>query len=285
MKPFLRKPYPIETDARRLWSTSLAFGAFVFLFLYVFQPFGLSEVKGHILVITLGYGFVTSIVMSLMFFGVRPLLPNHFNETRWNVGKEILDTMIVLVLVAFGNVLYSYFIGFFRFNFEILMVFLGFTLAVGIFPVFAQVLIRQNALQKKFIAGSESINEDIEKKVVSDDMRTVTLRDEDEKDVITCTVDQLIAMESADNYVKIYLSDKDGEKSIMVRNALGKYESELAIYDHFFRTHRTFLVNLDKLEHVDGNARGYSIKLRGLAKPIPVARRRTNAFDKAVASR
>lgn len=262
-----------------------AFGAFVFLFLYIFKPFGLNEAQGNVFLITLGYGFITGVVMSAMYFAVRPIFPKFYNEPNWNIGKEILNTMVIILLVALGNLIYSSMIGFFRITFEMLLVFLGFTAAVGFFPVLIQVLIRQNALHKRYASGSESINEDLAKKPWADDGRMVTLKDEDGKEVITCMADQLIALESADNYVKIYLSGNQAEKSIMVRNALGKFELELGDFGHFFRTHRTYLINLDKLEHVDGNARGYTIKLKGLSKQVPVARRRTDAFDQAIASR
>jgi hypothetical protein len=285
MKSFLDKPYPLTTDHKSLLISALAFGVFVFSFLYVFRPFGLSNFSGWIFGITLGYGAVTTISMLFMSFVVRRSFPAYFNEDKWNNGKEVMNTMAIVFLVALGNMLYSNYVGFFSLSFYMLVVFLGITLSVGIFPVLIQVLLRQNALQSKYNTASESINKGIQDSIINPDPRAIVLHDEDGREVLTCAVDELIAMESADNYVKIYLSVNGSEKNLMVRNALGKYESELSTFDHFMRTHRTFLINLDKIEHVEGNARGYNIKLKGLAKTIPVARRRIDAFDQAMSSR
>jgi DNA-binding LytR/AlgR family response regulator len=50
-------------------------------------------------------------------------------------------------------------------------------------------------------------------------------------------------------------------------------------YSSFFRCHRAFIVNLDKIEQVEGNAQGYKIKLQGAENLIPVSRNLNREFS------
>jgi hypothetical protein len=285
IEKIINRPFPLASASIEKGVSAFAFGSFVFLFLLVFKPFGLNGVGTKIWMVSFGYGAVTTASMLTMHFALRALLPKFYKETRWTVGREVANTLGVIFLVTLGNVIYSEQMGFFQLSFQTLIVFLGFTLAVGVFPISIQVLIRQNRLQKQYGSGSETINSGIEQKQIKKTTRSLRLKDEEGKEALACDADDLVAFESADNYVKIYYTTADGVKMAMVRNALSDFETQLASDVPIFRTHRTYLVNLDKIDHVTGNARGYLVELAGMKIQIPVARRRIDAFDRAMASR
>ena len=50
-------------------------------------------------------------------------------------------------------------------------------------------------------------------------------------------------------------------------------------YAVFFRCHRAYIVNLDKIEQVEGNAQGYKLKLQGTEDLIPVSRNLNSEFS------
>jgi hypothetical protein len=286
IKALLNKPFPGITGTRQLVWAAAGFGAFVFLFLYVFKPFGLDSIPQPLLLVTLGYGLITSVGMLLISFIVKPLFPAYYDDQGWTTGKEVAHTMLNIVVIALGNFLYSAALGFVPVNATVLAVFTGFTMAVGIMPATIHVLIRQNNLQKKYAAGSSALNASIDKEPLTQaDEKSLTLLDDEGREVVRCASSELLVIESMDNYVKIYYETGEGVKSVIARGALNRIEVDLAPYRAFFRTHRSYLVNLQRVTKIDGNARGYTLWIGGVDKAIPVARRRTEAFDEALSSR
>lgn len=158
MLQLLKQPFPALSEFRHRLMSSLLFGLFVFLFLYIFRPFGLVSVEGNILLITLSYGLVTLFCMLLIQIGLVRLLPEFYNEDSWTVRHELVHTLAVILLVAIGNVLWSSYLNFFRLSWGSFLTFIGFTLAVGIIPVIIQILIRLNVHQRRHLKKSEQIN-------------------------------------------------------------------------------------------------------------------------------
>jgi DNA-binding LytR/AlgR family response regulator len=52
-------------------------------------------------------------------------------------------------------------------------------------------------------------------------------------------------------------------------------EEQLAAHPAFFRCHRMYLVNLQRVISVSGNAQGLKLQLDGLEEAIPVSRNLT----------
>ena len=56
-------------------------------------------------------------------------------------------------------------------------------------------------------------------------------------------------------------------------------EDALVDNDIFFRCHRAYIINLDKVEQVEGNAQGYKLKVRGTEERVPVSRSLNKEFS------
>lgn len=286
LEALIKRPFPGITSSRQLVWAALGFGGFVFLFLFVFKPFGLDSIPQPLWLVSLGYGLVTCVGMLLISFIVKPLFPNYYDDQRWTTGKEVAHTMLNIAVIALGNFLYSAALGYVPMNVAVLAVFTGFTMAVGIIPVTIHVLIRQNNLQRKYAVGSSKLNEAIDRgKHTASEPETISLLDDEGREVVRCSLSALLVIESMDNYLKIFYETDEGVKSKIARGALNRVEAELESYHDFFRTHRSYLVNLKRVTKIDGNARGYTLWIVGLDKPVPVARRRTDAFDEALSAR
>ncbi len=86
---------------------------------------------------------------------------------------------------------------------------------------------------------------------------------------------ELVAVEAADNYCKFH-HVKDGQrKTKVLRMTMKEAEEALQGAEHFYRCHRSFLVNGAMVEEVLGNSQAYRLKMRHLEEPVPVSR----AFD------
>lgn len=287
MIKFLSGPFPFVLKRKQVLILGIAAGLFVFLFLQIFQPFGLSQVRGELWQVTLTYGAITVAGIFIVEVLIILLFPGFYREDQWNVGKEFLHTILVILLITAGNILYSVQINFYSFSFELAVRFFGITLAIAIFPVSLQILIRQNIYQKKYLKRAMKLNDRIipPSNIEEKEVTQFHLKDEEGKVMLELSERELLAVESADNYAKVYFLKNNGLQNQLIRNSLKFFESQLKAKGDFYRCHRSYLVNLHKLKKVKGDARGYRLVLHPELKEIPLARRRSVEFGRVMNNR
>ncbi len=99
----LKQPLPLNLSIVNIIIASVTFGAFVFFFLIIFKPFGLQVLSGKALItVTSGYGFVTTGYLTIHSLIIVVIL----TEKNWTVGKEILNTLIIIAMIGLCNYLY-----------------------------------------------------------------------------------------------------------------------------------------------------------------------------------
>ncbi|RYZ20584.1 MAG: LytTR family transcriptional regulator, partial [Sphingobacteriales bacterium] len=80
-------------------------------------------------------------------------------------------------------------------------------------------------------------------------------------------------IESSDNYsTVVYLKNNQPVKTLL-RSSLSRLETQLSGNAVLVRCHRSFIVNLENVEKVTGNAQGYKLHLHEGNFQIPVARK------------
>ncbi len=269
---FLAQPYPREQrDPRRWLLTSAGAGIFVALFLLIFQPFGSAQwddpAKFYILA---GYGLVTFACLAGVGLVFPRVFRSIFDEKDWTVGREIGWTLFMIVFIAFGNILYSQWTmgnGFGR-----VLLWLGITVAVGMIPATVITLLSYARLLRKY-AGIDLEVKKREPLVNSAAAATeITFIAENEKDILRIPEDELLFIESADNYSEIVFLQNEKLKKTLLRGSLSRFE-EQAHHPDVVRCHRSFVVNLRQVASISGNAQGYKLQLQNYPSPIPVARR------------
>ena len=247
----------------------------VFLFLYVFKPFGLHHFEDpDDIAIFIGYGLVSFVLLILIQFIVPSLLPNIFTEEKWKVYKEILYTLTIVSCIGIGNMMYSAMCGFISVNAGTFLFSEMTTLMVAIFPVAISVLIKQNYLLRKNLKQSRAISEKLYRKTRMPVLAhtLVLLQSENPKDNISVESKDIYYVSAADNYVEVHLKQNDIVKQILLRSTLKNAHQSLKPFSNFYRCHRTYIVNLDKVQSVTGNSQGYKLILFDTEKQIPVSR-------------
>jgi DNA-binding LytR/AlgR family response regulator len=96
----------------------------------------------------------------------------------------------------------------------------------------------------------------------------------DEKGVVRFSVasDQILYLESADNYVIVFYFSGNKLLKQILRSSMKNIEA-LFINFPLKRCHRSFMVNLQKIEFVEHGKTNCFIKLSGVEKLIPVSRK------------
>ncbi len=253
---------------------------FVTFFLYFFQPFGLRtdpEHPGRMFQICLEYGLVTMIMLLVWGLGTR-LLPYLFQEEKWQVWKEILANLVVMTLIAMANLIYTHFRYDAPLSWRLVWKWQIVTWGVGIFPTLYGVFHKQLRLMQRFSMEASFLSEKMDRQPEylsnqpAQSLPHITLQGENQGENLDLTTNQIYYLAAADNYVQVFYLEKEQLKNRMLRTTLKKMEDALAVYPQFFRCHRTYLVNLDKVQQVCGNAQGYRLQLTGLHETVPVSR-------------
>lgn len=274
---FLKRPFPTTESAQQdLW-LAFSFGAFVFVFLQFFKPFGIDNINSHVVLITWAFGAITTTCILFMQFVPKQIFRDSYLPEKWTLGKDIAHTSTIVLLVSICNFLFASALHFFPFRWGTFLTFLVFTLAVGAFPISIATLIRQSILYRRYYKQSQELNETKPRTEEQRADQKIELQNEESKTELTIQINELLAIQSADNYVVVFYEEQGELRKSMFRNTLKNLESALEQNKEVYRCHRSYLVNLHRVQKVSGNARGYYLEMTD-SLSIPVSRRKKDEF-------
>lgn len=279
----LQKAYPLSLYS---WKKSIAISGFIALFLFVFQPFGLRDlVLVKRIWIVFGYGMVTFLIMIFHQFLLPQLIPSLFREKHWTILKQLVWNFWNLFLIAIGNFYFSASVFDIPTNQAVFLQFLLYTFLTGALPIAILIIIHYNKVLNKNLRESALLNEKLSRKIGKNPTEAeLVFSSANEKEYIQIPVSKLVFVESSGNYVIIRweANNKLQEKSL--RNTLTNIEKQVETIQGIFRTHKAFIVNLNQVKRVHGNAQGYKLDLNFYPSEVPVSRANIKKFNAAMAS-
>lgn len=289
MRKLLSRPYRSAGKGASTWIRSVAFGLFVFLFLIFFKPFGLIGLGSLLVSVALGYGAICMVLMQVLNLLVPRLRPGFFDPEKWTVGREIAWNLANVAVVGLGNALYSMAIGMVRFSWAEVSRFELYTVAIGAFPIAVVVLLNEARLNRRYVQGAQRFNADLHPAVVPKPETTeipassqadppvpevlVTIPSETGREDLIVPLKDLLFIRSAGNYMDVHIVKNSELERSVVRGSLKRVEEALSGHPRSLRCHKSYLVNLDHVISVSGNAQGYHLHLGHGAGSIPVSRR------------
>ncbi|MBK7425727.1 MAG: LytTR family transcriptional regulator DNA-binding domain-containing protein [Saprospiraceae bacterium] len=277
MLSFLKKPYPFPTAAIERFGSSVIISGFVLVFLWIFQPFELHAIENHKNAIILGYGVTCLLAMLAVNFTIPELIPSMFDEEEWNTGREILWVLVHLSTVAFFNAVYSDLVGVFDLSTLSIFIFFIYTVLIGIFPIAATIFLNQKRLHTKYEKASEVINNSVQSDSASQNVRhtrSTILSIPSESGQIELEIEStdFYFVKAEGNYVEVFFKKETELKKLLMRNTMKNIDLMLTKHSELWRCHRSYIVNMQHIEKVSGNAQGYSLHLTGTDHRIPVSR-------------
>lgn len=286
MLPFFKKPYPYNPLSRKDLISGFLVGCFVAFFLVVFEPFGISvwETPYRFIKI-LGFGLVSFLCPLLFRLVLLVLIRRTKPEETWNVWKEILALLFALLLIAIGNLVYGHLIGITGLGASQFLLAIVATFLLGLFPVTANVALKYSrfvALNQKEAVQMEQEVKDYQQRLQAETLpgkeasqastEVLVFIAENEKDRLEMEPENLLYIESADNYASIVFL-KDGQPSKqLIRASLKRLGSQIPV-PYIIRCHRAYIINLKQVGQVRGNAQGYKITFKTeTVAEVPVSR-------------
>lgn len=250
---------------------SIFFGLFIFLFLAIFQPFGLDKVEANKLLYFAGYGLITSFVVLLNGFITMNFFKNFFLPEKWNVWKSFIHNFIMIIPIAVLNWIYAISIETAMDMSFTLLQFVSITFAVGFFPSVFLVFYLEQRLRNKNLQLSKRANQQLESKLL-DDSKIKELRFNSQNPPIKILFDDFVCIKSMGNYVTLYFMEERQLKKEIIRLTMKKIEEDYFENKKIIRCHKSYFVNLSKVVTTSGNARALYLHINELDFQIPVSR-------------
>ncbi len=274
MLRIIDQKYPAPRPVLRNLIIAILFGLFIVLFLLFFEPFdiNLSTSENKVFQL-LFFGCITTIVLLFFLYILPLLLPIIFSDEHWKVKHQIIFYLIILFVIATLNGIYTNYINSLPFSWSNYWWIISRTFVLGGIPIAFLTLLdyqRKTKLnsnqahdilstKKEFIKNS---NETIHQ--ISTDLKneTISFKEND----FNCAI-------AFGNYIDMCILVENTLKRVTYRVTLSSFESQLEKSSGLIRCHRSYLVNLKKVENISGNAQGLKLELKNQSEMVPVSRK------------
>jgi hypothetical protein len=161
------------------------------------------------------------------------------------------------------------------------------TLALGTLCVVLIELFEQNIRLKQNLATVAEANAKLQNRLNGEksDQKMNTMVEmvaQNEKDIVRVDLPQLLFLVAEENYVAVHFWDEK-EQRVLIRNTLTRLQEQVRQFHPFlFRCHRRYIVNIQKITSVTGNAQGFRLFLEDGSQVIPVSRQYIREFRSIV---
>ena len=280
IRNFLSQPYPFASDLKTAVLFALVITAIVTFLIILGSSAFLSTDYAYLIIA--GYSAITFLT-SLIFLTVpAKIFPKYFNEETWIVKKEILSVIFIVFLIGNFNFFFALFITTEEATIIYYYLTIVHTFIIAIVPFLLSIFIGLNLTLKKQLEEVKQLNIELAKRKSDFNDDIIHFESENKNEFYKTKSSNILHIQSAQNYIEIFEDKKESKKPTLLRNTLKNIEELLKTNPTFFRCHRAYIVNLSKIEMVDGNSQGYLLKLKGSDSSIPVSRSYTKNFKQAI---
>ncbi len=276
---FINQPYPFFHKGKELIKISLLIFTIGLLFEYFIIPFERNPEEhrfNYFIISVFHVGTATS-----LYFLYFLIVSNFINEEDWKVYKEIIAIFFLLGLIGIGEWLIRGIIYNNENNYdigvlleEVIHAYLSGSIVLIL--VFTFIF---NVLKPKNIQIANQIKlENKQPQVLSSKEIIAQIP----SDNFTLQPSSLICAKADGNYVEFYMLNGANIKKEVKRITLANTFNQLKEFTFFQKTHRAFMINLNYVEEVNGNAQGYQLKMKHLNFTVPVSRNQLHEFNKSM---
>lgn len=268
MLEFLNKPYPFNDDLKHNTKVIFFISTGVFVFLFLFQPLqidALATRDKYFLVI--GMGITTFLSLSLNMLILPSLFPKILNGSAWNIKKEIFWDLWILFTVSVGYFLYYKALGIMEFGFDMIIK----LILIAIIPISVLITFNRNRLLRTNLRSANELNKKLQENKMNPD-KLVHFESDYQKDNLSIKVSMILFIRSANNYIEVFWKEGMVVKNQMVRYSLTKAEELLNENKFIFRCHRSYLVNIQHIDKIEGSSQGYRLYFENVDFSAPVSK-------------
>ena len=272
---WLDKPYPLIESNRQKLILVLGFGMFTYIFLMIFKPFRAIEIGANQIWFLFGFGVSVSLALTFTYFVFPIIFKKWFVQEKWQIKNEIIFLVITFFVVAIFNYTYNETIGVIihapRYNF---LQYLGITFSIGIFPTIILVFSIELYLNRRNNQQAQALykQKDTLVSTKTPDKNLIIRPSTANAPILKIAPDNFILAQSDNNYISVFYIESDELKRQLIRLSMKKLEIQCQDFDFIIRCHRSFIINKNKIQRIEGNARSLVLQLENYENEVPVSR-------------
>lgn len=264
-----KKPMATSISSFRGFIISLLVGLFVAIVAVGVQPFGISAfLNSSKTLYLIGFGIVAFVGMLIAKFVLPMVISNFYNDQQWTVERQIVHLSTTILVVGTLIMSYGNYFNIVAFTFINILT----AIAIAVIPITITTFIQQNLFHNKFSTTAENINSSLgsinppESKQL---FPVMVFGETGQK--LSLIPNQLIYAETSKNSTDFYWQSLMGVEKTTIQTPLAKVEKEFSAHPQFVRLHRNFVINMRGIHKVEGNARGYRLRIARTKYEIPVS--------------
>lgn len=256
---WLNKPYIFNLNPKYHLLISFFIGSFIFIFIYAFKPFGMSELENNLFLYSLGFGVVTFLVETFFYVLIPFLYKEPFKDENWTIGKNIIYLLLLVTCISVANWFYNSKVQITdNSNLLTLTTIFSYTFSIAIFPISIYTYFSEKKLNLKK-----------EDKLLPEALK---IYGDNNKEYVIINTEDLVYITTQKNYLTFVIETNKGFVEKILRNTLTNVSKELEVYSNFVRCHKSFLINITFFDTISGNSKGFFLESKKGIKKIPVSR-------------
>ncbi len=262
---FINQPFPEEDNSKKYYLKLTIISLFVSLFILLFKPFGLHRLGNLIWTYSIIFGLITLLSSIVYDLVIKRIFKVEYTGPSFTLWKWLLTTLGLILFISISN--YVFVSTTINDSGLSLWNMIYATFIIGIFPI-------------AFIGSLTVVAQSSKhQKIANDFKRKYSPHENDDrkKELIHyIPIENILFIEAKQNYVDINYIDNNELKIETIRSTLTAIEK--LSNKGLTRCHRSFLVNLDKILSIKGNAQGLKLTLNYGDLIVPVSRKYISIF-------
>ena len=206
---------------------------------------------------------------------------------NWKLKHTFYSSLWNISTIAVGNYFYMVFSSDLENNFAELFAVLYYTLSIGVFPVLIILIYSEHKMlisnQKKAAKTTSIIENRSLKSVTKAPVKDVIeLKADISSDDFSLNSKELLFIKADGNYSTFIMENNTEKKEIIKRISLKSVEEQIKNHPKLIRCHRSYIIHIDKVKKVSGNARNISLHFDDNGLVVPVSRAKEKEILSAI---
>jgi hypothetical protein len=276
-KPDLTAKYPQNHIIKNPVSGAFILFVFSFGFTLLYHPLNSHKSIYFEFELTMLFYTLTASFFAWLSILLLKKIPFFSNRKEWTLLKELFFIFLVLLIIGIVIFLFAFLVEgpAPKSRWDLLTFFNSckYSFLIYIFPFAFFTAINYRFTLLNFAASINEYKNDSAQELV------INISSSLKKESLSFYANELLFATSDGNYVVFYLSKNNKVQKVPIRNSISNIEDQLKQIPYYFRCHRAFIVNLNKVQSKKGNALGYTLSLANCEEKIPVSRKKIKPFD------
>ncbi len=275
----LKNPYHSSTLRWRGFTHSIAISVLITVGFLLIQPFSIQDLP--IQEINILFSFIAGISLIGMLI-CQFLLPfafkSFYDEAKWTLGSQLFQSFLMVLIITFGLVYFLSNKALINVEFPIDALKL---VVLSLIPLFIFVVIQELIHDNKFKKKANEMNSGMNNKVVlqaKNPLKILNFKGQNEK--LSLIPNQLIYTKINKNESEFYFQNPFGLDKKMIYIEENKVREELKDHPQFKAFHDDIILNVNAIQKITGNARGYAIAIARVNELVSIPSRYKKILEK-----